>query len=232
MTTTVWQTRLWQNGYLRRYLLWVVAVVVAVVGFTLLTQTKMTWLAVDIVAWSAISLYEVGLLILMLFATALAVSAASRMVAIVAVGVVGLGMTLLFVLYSAPDLAMTQFAVETLTVLLFVFVLYRLPHFAKLSGRCERLRDAAVALLAGGLMVLLVLVSVQTPHPMHVSNYFVEQSWPSANGRNIVNVILVDFRALDTLGEVVVLVVAALGVHALIRPLIRGANHSEATEAK
>jgi multicomponent Na+:H+ antiporter subunit A len=133
-------------------------------------------------------------------------------------------MTLLFVLYSAPDLAMTQFAVETLTVLLFVFVLYRLPRFARLTRRGERLRDAALALLAGGLMALLVLAAVQAPHPMHVSDYFAGQSWTAANGRNVVNVILVDFRALDTLGEIVVLIVASLGVHALIRPLMRGTD--------
>lgn len=207
-------------------------VMVMFVGFTLLTQTSMKWRVNGIPTWSAISVYEAGLQALMLVATGYAVTSASRMVAIVSVGVVGLGMTLLFALYSAPDLAMTQFAVETLTVLLFVFVLYRLPLFAKLTSQRGRLRDAAVAVVTGGLMAMLVLVAVQEPHPMHVSNYFANQSWLAANGRNVVNVILVDFRALDTLGEVIVLVVAALGVHALIRPLIRDVNQSEAVDVK
>ena len=219
----IWQTRWLQHGYLRFYLFVVVAVMVLLIGVTLfnrgISPRGLTWSGL---AWSTIRLYEIGVLTFMLTAAGLAITAASRLVAIVAVGVVGLGMTLLFVFYSAPDLAMTQFAVETLTVLLFVFVLYRLPRFARLTRRVERLRDAALALLAGGLMTLLVLVAVQAPHPMHVSNYFAEQSWTAANGRNVVNVILVDFRALDTLGEIVVLMVAALGVHALIRPLMRG----------
>ena len=215
-----WQTQWLQHGYLRHYLFTVVAVMVALVGVTLLTKVGLSW-TLD---WSTVRLYEVGILLLMLGATVYAVMAASRLRAVVAVGVVGLGMTLLFVLYSAPDLAMTQFAVETLTALLFVFVLYRLPHFARLTSGGARFRDAALALVAGGLMTLLVLVAVQAPHPMHVSDYFADQSWPAANGRNVVNVILVDFRALDTLGEVVVLIVAALGVHALIRPLWRDAK--------
>ena len=220
------QTQWLQHGYLRHYLFVVVAVGVALVGFTFLSRVGVR-LEID---WANVRAHEVALLGLMLAAAGLAVTAASRLVAIVAVGVVGLGMTLLFVFYSAPDLAMTQFAVETLTVLLFVFVLYRLPRFANLSQRADRLRDATLALLAGGLMTLLVLAAVQSPHPMHVSEYFAEQSWPAANGRNVVNVILVDFRALDTLGEIVVLIIAALGVNALIRPLVRNARRAEVDE--
>ncbi|MEZ4709829.1 MAG: putative monovalent cation/H+ antiporter subunit A [Caldilineaceae bacterium] len=212
-----WQTRWLQHGYLRLYLLLVVAVMITLVGFTLLSRAAPVWS----ISWSEIRLYEVGILALMLMAAIVATRAASRMKAIVAVGVVGLGMTLLFVFYSAPDLAMTQFAVEALTVLLFVFVIYRLPHFTRLTGRGERMRDGAVALLAGAVMAMLILTVIASPHPMHVSEYYAEQSWLAANGRNVVNVILVDFRALDTLGEIVVLIVAALGVHALIRPLIR-----------
>ena len=220
------QTQWLQHGYLRHYLFVVVAVGVALVGFTFLSRVGVRW-EID---WAEVRAHEVALLGLMLAAAGLAVTAASRLVAIVAVGVVGLGMTLLFVFYSAPDLAMTQFAVETLTVLLFVFVLYRLPRFANLSERPTRLRDATLALLAGGLMTLLVLAAVQSPHPMHVSEYFAEQSWPAASGRNVVNVILVDFRALDTLGEIVVLIIAALGVNALIRPLVRNARRAEVDE--
>ncbi|MEZ4657470.1 MAG: putative monovalent cation/H+ antiporter subunit A [Caldilineaceae bacterium] len=215
-----WQTRWIQHGYLRIYLMSVVVVLVALMGFTLLNRSAPVWS----MSWSEVQLYEVGVLALMLAAALVAVRAASRMKAIVALGAVGLGMTLLFVFYSAPDLAMTQFAVETLTVLLFVFVIYRLPHFSQLSGRAERLRDGVIALMAGVMMVLLILAAIEAPHPMHVSDYYAAQSWLAANGRNVVNVILVDFRALDTLGEIVVLIVAALGVHALIRPLLRDAK--------
>ncbi len=211
------QTQWLQHGYLRGYLRTVIGTMVVLVSFTFWQRVPLplVW------RWSPIYPHEVAILLLMLIATAVAVTTTSRMKAIVSVGVVGLGMTLLFALFSAPDLAMTQFAVETLTVLLFVFVIYRLPHFANLSSLGSRLRDGAVALAAGTVMTLLVLAAVDVPHPLHLSDYYATQSWTAAYGRNVVNVILVDFRALDTLGEIVVLTVAALGVHALMRPLLR-----------
>lgn len=212
-----WQTQRLQHGYLRTYLLTVVTTMALLVGVTFLLQVPLPLN----VGWSPVYLHELVILVLMLAAAIIAITATSRMMAIVAVGTIGLGMTLLFVLFSAPDLAMTQFAVETLTVLLFVFVIHRLPHFANLSSRATRLRDGAIALVAGMVITLLVLAAVNAPHPMQVSEYYATQSWVAAFGRNVVNVILVDFRALDTLGEIVVLTVAALGVSALIRPLLQ-----------
>jgi multicomponent Na+:H+ antiporter subunit A len=111
---------------------------------------------------------------------------------------------------------MTQFAVETLTVFVFVLVLYRLPRFADLSSRAVRIRDGLVALSAGALMTLLVLVVTSIPLRSHLAAYFAENAVPLGNGRNIVNVILVDFRAFDTMGEITVLAVAAIGVAALL----------------
>jgi multicomponent Na+:H+ antiporter subunit A len=123
---------------------------------------------------------------------------------------------LLFVFFGAPDLALTQFAIETLTVILFVLVIYRLPRFAVLSSPAVRRRDALVALAVGTLMGALVLVASASPLPSQLSAYFAAQSLPGAHGYNVVNVILVDFRALDTLGEITVLAVAAIGVWSLV----------------
>jgi multicomponent Na+:H+ antiporter subunit A len=120
-------------------------------------------------------------------------------------------------LYGAPDLAMTQILVETLTVLLFVLAFYHLPNMHRTSSRAVRLRDAVIALLVGGLMTLLVLAATATPPTSRLAPYFVEHSKPDAHGSNIVNVILVDFRGLDTMGEITVLAVAAIGVYALLR---------------
>jgi multicomponent Na+:H+ antiporter subunit A len=120
-------------------------------------------------------------------------------------------------LFGAPDLAMTQFSIETLTVILFVLVLYRLPRFSNLTSRRERTRDALVALTAGAFMTLLVLVATATPLRSILTPYFAENSVELAKGRNIVNVILVDYRGIDTLGEITVLAVAAIGVHALLK---------------
>jgi multicomponent Na+:H+ antiporter subunit A len=112
---------------------------------------------------------------------------------------------------------MTQVVVDTLTVILFVLVFYHLPRFTRLSSDPARLRDMLVSATAGVFLTTLTWAAMNTASPARVSGYFVEQSVPRAHGRNIVNVILVDFRALDTLGEIVVLALAALGVLALLR---------------
>jgi multicomponent Na+:H+ antiporter subunit A len=112
---------------------------------------------------------------------------------------------------------MTQFLVETLTVILFVLVFYHLPRFSSLSSELARTRDVIVALIAGGLMTGLVLVTSNVQFHPTISDYFAEHSLAQAHGRNIVNVILVDFRGLDTLGEITVLSVAGIGVYALLK---------------
>jgi multicomponent Na+:H+ antiporter subunit A len=140
---------------------------------------------------------------------------------IAALGVVGYGLSLLFVFYGAPDLAMTQLAVETLTVILLALILYRLPRFSRLTGPGSRIRDGLVALFVGGLVSLLALTALSLPMQSRLTPFFAENSATLAQGRNIVNVILVDFRALDTLGEITVLAVAALGIYALLKQRLK-----------
>jgi multicomponent Na+:H+ antiporter subunit A len=113
---------------------------------------------------------------------------------------------------------MTQFCIETLSIILFVLVLHKLPHFALLSSTASRLRDLVVALGIGTVMTWLVWRAISQPLVPSLSTWFLEQSLPAGHGRNVVNVILVDFRALDTLGEITVLAVAALGVYAMLKP--------------
>jgi multicomponent Na+:H+ antiporter subunit A len=124
---------------------------------------------------------------------------------------------LTFLVYGAPDLAMTQFMTETLTVILFVFVFYHLPRFGRLSSRLARWRDLAIAAAFGTMMTALVLAATAIPLDSSLQEFYAQNSRPLGHGRNVVNVILVDFRALDTLGEITVLSVAAIGVFALLR---------------
>jgi multicomponent Na+:H+ antiporter subunit A len=207
------QTRILQSGYLRFYLLTIVTVTIGLVGGTLLTFGRLEPPG----RLSDVRIYEIGLVIAILSASLLAVRAESRLAAIAALGVVGYSVATIFILYGAPDLAMTQVLIETLTVILFVLVLYRLPRFARLSSTASRVRDAIVALAAGALMTALVLIATNTQFYPTISEYHAEESYPLAHGRNVVNVILVDFRAIDTLGEIVVLAVAGVGVYALLR---------------
>lgn len=207
------QTRLLQHGYLRLYLLIIVLTAGGLVGYTLFNRYGLNIGS----SWSGVSFHEATVAVLMLLATLAAVVSNSRLATIVGLGVVGYGLSLLFVFYGAPDLAMTQLAVETLTVIILALTLYHLPRFSRLSSTVSRTRDALVALAVGGLVFLLALTALAVPVQSRLTPFFAENSVTLAKGRNIVNVILVDFRALDTLGEITVLAVAALGIYALLK---------------
>jgi multicomponent Na+:H+ antiporter subunit A len=205
------QTRWLQSGQLSRYVrlttLTLVGVSAAAIGRV--SPGSPSWLPVPPLA---------GVLLGLTVAGAIAVvTARARLVAVVALGVVGFGVALTFLVWSGPDLALTQFAIETLSVLLFVFVIYRLPRFVAPSPRLARFRDLAVAGAAGLVIASLLLAVTASPRPAHLADYFAAASVPEGKGRNVVNVILVDFRAFDTLGEITVLAVAALGVYGLMR---------------
>lgn len=206
------QTRLLQSGYLRYYLLTIIITTAGLIGVALAAWARLNAPA----NWSDIRFYEACLAGLVLMAVAATVRAESRLAAIAALGVVGYGVALLFVAFGAPDLAMTQFLIETLTVILFVLVFYHLPAGADLSRWPVRLRDALAAVAAGGLMTAMSLAASQVQLAPSVSDYYLSESLPQAHGRNIVNVILVDFRGLDTLGEITVLAAAGIGVLALL----------------
>jgi multicomponent Na+:H+ antiporter subunit A len=210
-----------QNGYLRVYLLIVISTTLGLAGFALFGRAKLTRPQTPLDVRS----YEWIIAAVILGATIATARTLSRLTAVAALGVVGFGIALIYILYGAPDLAKTQFAVETLTVVLFVLVLYRLPRFGDYTGKSERARDLVVALAAGGFMTALLLAVVAVPRDSRLAAFFAENSASLAKGRNIVNVILVDFRGLDTLGEITVLSVAAIGVFALLRLRLGGAKN-------
>jgi len=222
-----WQTRTLQNGSMRNYLRTILLTFVGVTGYTLFSRYQLHW------NWDIdLYLHEIATVLILLSAAAAASITRSRLGAVAAMGAVGFSVALIFVLFSAPDLGITQILVETLTVILLVLVLFRLPSFSNISTPAERGRDAFVAILGGALMTLLIMVTINVQLFPPISDYMIENSQPLAYGRNIVNVILVDYRALDTLGEIFVLALAALGVYAMIkfRPDTQpGANHYAGT---
>jgi multicomponent Na+:H+ antiporter subunit A len=220
------QTRLLQSGYLRYYLIIIVAATAGLSGYALLGRHPLP-VAIN---WSDLRFYEAGLATLILLAVLATVLLKKRLAAIAALGVVGYGVALIFVLFGAPDLAMTQFLVETLTVILFLLVFYHLPETRFVSEKTARWRDAALAAAAGAVMTAFVLAG--TPENiLPISAYFEEHSVTHGHGRNIVNVILVDFRGLDTLGEITVLSVAAIGVYGLLKLRRRADSDTSASTA-
>jgi multicomponent Na+:H+ antiporter subunit A len=208
-----WQTRLIQNGYLRFYVMTVILTTVVLTGYTLLS--RLTWLGVG--GWGEVRFYEVVIVALMIAAAVVIPRLRSRLATVATMGMIGYGLVAVYLIYSAPDLAMVQFAIETLVVILFVLVVYRLPKFTRLAPSPTRFLDLLVAIGGGFLMTAMVLIVTARPLVPHISDYFAQNSLPLANGRNVVNVILVDFRGLDTLGEITVLALAGVGVYALVR---------------
>ncbi|MGD8441797.1 MAG: proton-conducting transporter membrane subunit, partial [Holophagae bacterium] len=205
-------TRGLQTGSLRHSMLVTVAAAVAVT-----LPPMLRWvLAVTGVEARSPGVFELVVTGLLALGAVVAVRLRSRLASVAALGVTGLAMALVFVLYSAPDLAMTQVMVETLTVIVLALVFIRLPAVVRRSSPWCRVRDLAVAGVLGVAMALLVFAATTVDLGADASRFYLDASVPEAKGRNVVNVILVDFRALDTLGEITVVAVAGLGVAALI----------------
>jgi multicomponent K+:H+ antiporter subunit A len=142
-----------------------------------------------------------------------------RLAALVVLGAVGLAVSLVFVLLSAPDLALTQLLVEMVTIALMLLALNYLPEAsAPEPSRARQWRDGAIALAAGGGVAAMVYAVITTPLDT-VASEMLALSLPEGGGSNVVNVILVDFRGFDTLGEIAVFGIAGLVVHALLQSL-------------
>ncbi|PKO03174.1 MAG: Na(+)/H(+) antiporter subunit A [Chloroflexi bacterium HGW-Chloroflexi-5] len=202
-----------QNGYLRYYLSTIIISVIGGAGLTLLLKGGLQ-LPEQLLAPR---FYEIGLVLIVLIAAFYATIAKSRLAAVASMGAIGFSISILYLLFGAPDLSMTQFLIESLTVILFVVAFYHMPRFADFSSPHARVRDVFIALFTGALMTVLVMSSLGNRMFPPISQYYAENAYLLGHGRNVVNVILIDFRGIDTLGEITVLSIAALGVFALLK---------------
>jgi multicomponent K+:H+ antiporter subunit A len=142
-----------------------------------------------------------------------------RLLALLLLSVVGLIVALTFVKFSAPDLALTQLSVEVVTIVLLLLALYFLPARTPVeSSGARRGRDLLVAVTAGLGVSALTWAVLTRPYET-IAGFFLDNSVPGGGGTNVVNVILVDFRGFDTLGEITVLAIAAIGIFALLEGL-------------
>jgi multicomponent Na+:H+ antiporter subunit A len=207
------QTRFLQGGILRHYIFVVYATFAVAVGVTLVVADAIRLPQ----AWPDLYFREWAVVALIAVAAVMTTFSRSRLAAVCALGVVGVGVALIFVLFAAPDVAITQLLVETLVVVLVAVIMLRVPSLQTKVLRPHRWLDAILAVSVGGVVTLTLLAVVEGPINRSVTAFFETASVPDAFGRNIVNVILVDFRALDTFGEIAVVAVAALAAYALIR---------------
>lgn len=214
-----WWTRTFQNGFLRNYVSTIILFLVVLVGYSLWSGGEI--FPLDLSSFDTVTYYEVIIMGIMFVAVLFVVIARSRLTAVVAMGVVGYAICLMFVIYSAPDLAMTQFSIDTLTVILFVLVLSSLPKYLSISDYRMRVVDGILSLSFGILITLISLEVLREPVTKDVSNFYADNAYILAKGKNVVNVILVDFRGADTLIEISVLTVAALGVFSLLKLRLR-----------
>ncbi|MCU9947408.1 monovalent cation/H+ antiporter subunit A [Pseudomonas sp. PDM13] len=205
-----------ENGSQQRYLalLLLAAVVVVAVSLWPLAQLTGSRPAMPIDGASA-----VGMLVLSTVAVLTAVFHRQRLVALLVLGVGGLLVALAFARFSAPDLALTQLSVEVVTMVLLILAMYYLPsRTPRESSMTRRSRDLLLALGGGGMVGVLVYAVLTRPYQT-IADFFLENAVSGGGGHNAVNVILVDFRGFDTMGEITVLAIAAVGVHALLSGL-------------
>jgi multicomponent Na+:H+ antiporter subunit A len=168
--------------------------------------------------WPDLLLHEWAVLAIAAIGLAAVLRASNRLTAIVSLGIQGFAVALLFMLLGAPDLSFTQFMIETLSVVILALAMTRLRLSPTDHRRpLPRLVDGVIAMAAGTGFALLLLKATQLPFDARLSDFFSAHSKALAHGRNIVNVIIVDFRGLDTLGEISVVMIAGLAILALIR---------------
>jgi multicomponent Na+:H+ antiporter subunit A len=228
-------TRLFHHGRLEFYLL-VVFLLLAVATFvplwTLGTVPPLPSMPdLRFYEWSVVGLAVLGVITV--------VMARSRLFAILALGIQGLAVAMLFMLFGAPDLSFTQFMVEILSVVILALVMTRLQLDSTDPRPLEDwLRDGAVAAMGGFAVTTLLFSVLDRPLDLRLSEFFEANSAPVAHGHNVVNVILVDFRGVDTLGEISVVMAAGIAILALIRgarkpkPTGEGPGVTETASAK
>lgn len=208
-----------QNGKLPNY----VFVFFLVLTFTLMFQFKdigldffyRQFLVFKWVPFS-ISIYEISLFLVLLGATVYCGVTESGWGALILLGVVGYCVALVFSNFGAPDLAMTQICIESLALIIFVKLLPTMPPFKLLTSKLEKNFQIVLSVFLGLAISLATFITLTYGPPSSLTPFFNSQSLMAANGRNVVNVIIVDFRGLDTLGEISVLAIAALGIAGLL----------------
>jgi multicomponent K+:H+ antiporter subunit A len=219
-----------ENGSLQRYVALLVGAALVAGVAPLLGGDGPVALLADRAMPDASSLAIWGLLLAATVATT--VRAHQPLTAVIAISVVGLLVALAFVRLAAPDLALTQLLVEQVTILLLLLALHHLPERAAARpSPTRRLRDLLLAVGAGAGSGLLAWATLERPL-RSISDYYLRTSLPVGGGRNVVNVILVDFRGFDTLGEVAVLGTAAIGTLVVLDGVRGGAGTAMGAAAR
>lgn len=216
-------TSVYMTGSLRDYLIYIFAFFVVVLGGIMLALKSFRF---DPGVNNPVELYEIILALVMVAAALLVLFARNRLIAIVGVGVVGYLVAMFFVIFRAPDLALTQIVVETVTTVLFLLCFYFLPEM-KVDKESSGFNATNMLVSLGvGLMVVVMALSATGNRLFEPISWFFKNSYELAGAKNIVNSIIVDFRGFDTMLEILVFFIGGLGVYTLVKLRLAGRNDS------
>ncbi|HSI67636.1 MAG TPA: Na+/H+ antiporter subunit A [Planococcus sp. (in: firmicutes)] len=208
-------SRMYMTGYIRSYLVYMFAFLILIVLSTFIISDAF---AIDTTNLAPIGFYEIAIALTLMAGTLTILVTKSRYTAIIALGAVGFAVALFFVIFRAPDLALTQLVIETISVALFLLVFYHLPQLSRKEERMKfRLGNAVIAVGVGVTMTLIALSAHANKIFPSISEFHKETVYTEAAGGNIVNVILVDYRGFDTFFEIVVLAIAGIGIISMIK---------------
>lgn len=207
-------TNRYMTGSLRTYLIYIFSFFILILSYTLFAKDGFT---IDTSRLAPIGGYEVVLSLVLVISTIAILFAKSRLTSIILLGAVGYTVSLFYVVFRAPDLALTQLVIETVSVALFLLCFYHLPRNARKKESIHfKLSNAIISVLVGLVVMVIAIASYSTKLFDSISQFYVENTYTKAAGENMVNVILVDFRGFDTLFEITVLAIAAIGIYSMI----------------
>lgn len=218
-------TNTYMTGSIRSYMIYIFVSFIAIIGLALIKKNAFSF---NTSGMARIGFYEALLAAIVLAATVTILVARSRLTSIIALGAVGYTVSLFFVLFRAPDLALTQLVIETISVALFLLAFYHLPQISRKEERMGfKLTNALIALGVGAIVTVIALSANSSKLFDSIAKYYVENTETKAGGGNMVNVILVDFRGFDTMFEISVLGIAALGIYGLVKLRLQRRNADE-----
>ncbi|QLK85612.1 Na+/H+ antiporter subunit A [Staphylococcus sp. 17KM0847] len=220
-------TRTYMTGFIRNNLV-IIFFMMILLTFVTLAFVPFSW---DFVKVSPIRLYEFISIITITIAATMIVFARSRLFSIIMLSAVGYSMAIFFIFFNAPDLALTQFVVETISTALFLLCFYHLPNMSRYNESTSyKLGNIIISIGVGAVVTVLGLIAYGNRHFDSISEFYKKHVYDLAEGKNMVNVILVDFRGTDTLFESAVLGIAGMGIYTLIKLRAKHKNGYERVE--
>lgn len=213
-------TKTYMNGFIRTYLVYIFSFFILILAGTLVYKNAFK---LDFSNVASVRFFEVILVAIIAISAITILFARSRLTSIILLGAVGYTVALFFVIFRAPDLALTQLVIETVSVALFLLAFYHLPKLRRNEERIRfKLANAVISIGVGAIVTLISLSAHSNKMFDSIAQYYIENTYKKAGGENMVNVILVDFRGFDTMFEITVLGIAALGIFAMIKLRLTG----------